>query len=66
MNHGLDRVGLKTEFVKKTLVYSLVCVLDPFIKIRSVICSSSQHRHVFPVFMFWFSIFGLTDLGFHE
>ena len=28
----LDRVGLKTEFVKKTSVHSLVYVLDPFVK----------------------------------
>ena len=27
VNHGLDRVGLKTEFVKKTSVPSLVYVL---------------------------------------
>ena len=30
----LDRVGLKTEFVKKTSVPSLDFVLDPCVKIR--------------------------------
>ena len=30
----LDRVDLKTEFVKKTSVLSLVYVLDPFVKTR--------------------------------
>ena len=34
VDHGLDQVGLKTEFVKKTLVLSLVYVLDPLLKIR--------------------------------
>ena len=34
VDHGLDRVDLKTKFIKKTSVPSLVFVLDPFVKIR--------------------------------
>ena len=36
VDHSLDRVGLKREFVKKTSVPSLVFILDPFLKIRIV------------------------------
>ena len=37
VDHGvLDRVGLETALYKKTSVPSLVCVLDPFVKIRIV------------------------------
>ena len=63
MDHGLDRVGLKTEFVKKTSVLSLVYVLDPCVKIRK--CGMLKFT-THTCFMFWFSVFGLTDLGFHE
>ena len=31
VDHGLDRVDLKTEFVKKISVHSLVLCLDPFV-----------------------------------
>jgi len=34
VDHGLDRVSLKTEFVKKTSVHSLALSLDPFVKTR--------------------------------
>ena len=43
--------------------HSLVLCLDQNCKDQnSMICSSSQHTR----FMFWFSVFGLTNLGLHE
>ena len=65
MDYVLDRVDLKTEFVKKTSVHSLVYVFRSIVKLDSVICSSSQHTHLFKFHILVFG-FGLTDLVFHE
>ena len=60
---GSSRLGdgsLQEDF---GTVFSLV--FRSIVKLDSVVCSSSQHTLVLS-FMFWFSVFGLTDLGFHE
>ena len=59
VDHSLDRVGLKMEFVKKISLPSLDCVLDPCVKIRQCdMLKFTTHTR--------FMIFGLTDIGFHE
>ena len=61
----LDRVDLETALYKKTSVHSLVYVLDPCVKIRQ--CGMLKFTtHTCFSFMYWFLVFGLTDLGFHE
>ena len=66
MDHGLDRVNLKMEFVKKTSVPSLYYVLDPFVKIRIVWYAQVHNTHTFYVLDIGFRFFGLTDIDFHE
>ena len=66
VDHGvLDRVNLKTEFVKKTSVPSLEFVLDPFVKTRQ--CDMLKFT-IHTRFMIWILVFGfgLIDISFHE
>ena len=65
----LDRVDLKTEFVKKTSVHSLDYVFRSICKDQIVWYAQVHNTHTcfqFSCFGYWFSVFGLTDIGFHE
>jgi len=43
----LDGVGLKTEFAKKASVCLVKMLFRSYVKLDSVICSSSQYTHLF-------------------
>ena len=52
---------------QEELVHSLVYVLDPCVKIRIVWYAQVHNTHTCLKFhVYWFSVFGLIDLGFHE
>ena len=62
----LNRVDLDTELYKKTSVQCLVQCFRSIVKDQIVWYAQVHNTRTCLSFMFWFSVFGLTDLGFHE
>ena len=65
MDHIWDRVDLKIEDRQEDLgIHSLVC-LDPIVKIR-IVDMLKFTTHTSFMFEYWFFVFGLTNICFHE